>query len=171
MFIDIFRIKNLDLEDIEMAVIGLEQCYFGRSPDDLSILIPYPDKIRVLRDQIFPTGGTFSPAMIGDSQTLMQIESARITILDGTTDGGATAQRTASYLNSQGASDVHIQSAGQTYSTTTLIYHTGSPYTLAYLAELMRVGTYQIFHRLAITSDIDVEIRLGTDWQYNNPMP
>ena len=50
-------------EDIEMAVIGLNEVQFGKSPDDLSILIPLPDKIRELRDRVFATGGSFSPSM------------------------------------------------------------------------------------------------------------
>ncbi|MEJ2759730.1 MAG: LCP family protein, partial [Anaerolineales bacterium] len=123
---------QIDQEDIDMAVIGAEQVQFGTSPDDRSILIPLPDKIRELRDRIFQTGGAFSPAMEGDALTLMQIEEARITIYDGTTDG-STAQRTADYLRNQGADIVSVQSAGQTYSSTTLIDHTGSPYALAYL--------------------------------------
>ncbi|MCB2178677.1 LCP family protein [bacterium] len=157
-------------EDIDMAVIGTDQVQFGTSPDELSILIPLPDKIRELRDRIFQTGGAFSPAMEGDALTLMQIEQARITIYDGTTDG-TTGQRTADYLRSQGANVVSVQSAGQTYAGTTLIDHTGSPYTLAYLSDLMHVGTYSIYQRLAMDSNTDVEIWLGTDWQYNNVLP
>lgn len=161
---------QINQEDIDMAVIGTEQVQFGTSPDDRSILIPLPDKIRELRDRIFQTGGAFSPAMEGDALTLMQIEAARITIYDGTTDG-VTGQQTADYLRSQGANIVSVTPAGQTYSTTSLIDHTGSPYTLAYLADLMRVGTYRIFQRVALDSSTDVEIWLGTDWQYNNPLP
>ncbi len=157
-------------EDIEMAVIGLNEVQFGRSPDDLAILIPLPDKIRELRDQVFATGGSFSPAMEGDAQTLMQIEEARMIIYDGTNDG-VTGQRTADYLRNQGANVVSVQPAGQGYTSTSLIDHTGSPYTLAYLSDLMGVGTYRVFHRLAMDSETDVEIWLGTDWQYNNPMP
>jgi len=157
-------------EDIEMVVIGLNEVQFGKSPDDLSILIPLPDKIRELRDRVFATGGSYSPALEGDPLTLMQVEQARITIYDGTNDG-ITGQRTADFLRSQGANVVAVQSAGQGYTTTSLIDHTGSPYTLLYLSDLMGVGTYRIFHRLAMNGDTDVEIWLGTDWQYNNPMP
>lgn len=157
-------------EDIEMAVIGLNEVQFGKSPDDLSILIPLPDKIRELRDRVFATGGSFSPSMEGDAQVLMQTEQARITIYDGTNDG-VTGQRTADYLRNQGANVIEVLAAGQGYTSTSLIDHTGSPYTLTYLSNLMGVGTYRIFHRLAMDSNSDVEIWLGTDWQYNNPMP
>ena len=162
---------QVESDDIVMDVIGLEEVNFGESYDNLSILIPYPDEIRDIRDRIFATGGSYSPALEGDAKTLMQIENATILIYDGTTDGGVTAERTIEYLHSQGAANVSFQPAGQTYTSTSLIYHTGSPYTLAYLADLMGVGTYSIHHRLAIDSNVDIEIWLGTEWQYNNPLP
>lgn len=162
---------QVDQDDIEMDVIGLEEVNFGTSFDELSILIPYPDDIREIRDRIFATGGSFSPALEGDPKTLMQIENASIVIYDGATDGGVTAERTMNYLRDQGAKSVSVQPAGQTYSSTSLIYHTGSPYTLAYLADLMGVGTYGIFQRLALNSSTDIEVWLGTDWQYNNNLP
>ena len=161
---------QIQRDDIEMAVIGINEVNYGTSPDDRSILIPYPDKIREVRDRIFATGGSFSPAMEGDLLTLMQIEEARITIYDGTNDG-VTGQRTADYLRNQGANVVEVLGASQGYTTTSLIDHTGSPYTLSYLSDLMGVDTYRIFQRLAMDSTTDVEIWLGTDWQYNNPMP
>lgn len=174
-FEDAFRLATLavqvEMEDIDMAVIGLDEVNFGESPDDLSILIPYPDKIRELRDRIFATGGSFSPAMTGDPLALMQIENANILILNGATDGGGIAERTVSYLRSLGVENVTVQSAGQTYSHTSLIDHTGSPYTLTYLADLMSVNLYRIYHRADIHNSADVEIWLGTDWQYNNSIP
>ncbi len=157
-------------EDIDMAVIGLNEAVFGTSPDNLSILVPLPDKIRELRDRIFATGGAFTPAMAGDAQALMQIEQASIVIRDGTTEPGL-ADRTAEYLRSLGANVVAVESAGTTYSATSLIYHTGTPYALSYLAELMEVGNYNIFHRLAMDSSMDIEIWLGSQWQNSNPMP
>ena len=162
---------QVEREDIDMAVIGLNEVYFGRSPDDLSILIPYPDKVRELRDRIFATGGGFSPAMSGDPLALMQIENANILILNGATDGGGIAEKTAAYLRSKGVENVTVQAAGQTYSNTSLIDHTGSPYTLSYLSNLMSVNLYRIYHDTDIYNPVDVEIRLGTDWQYNNSIP
>ena len=162
---------QVELDDIEMAVIGLEEVNFGRSFDDLSILIPYPDDIREIRDRIFSTGGSFSPAMEGDPLALMQIENASIVIYDGATDGGVTAEKTLNYLRGKGIQNVSVQPAGQNYTSTSLIYHTGSPYALSYLADLMSIGPYGIFQRLAIDSGTDIEIWLGTEWQYNNRLP
>jgi hypothetical protein len=66
---------------------------------------------------------------------------------------------------------VEVRGAGQTYAETTLIDHTGSPYTLAYLSNLMGVGTYRIMHKLDLNSSTDVEVWIGTNWQYNNSLP
>jgi LCP family protein required for cell wall assembly len=172
---DMLRLTVLALQvkqdDIDMAVIGLQESNFGRSPDDLSILIPYPDQIRVLRDRIFGTGGAFSPAAKGDEIVQMSNEKAKILILDGATDGGVTAQRTADHLISLGVENVSVQPAGQTYARTTLVIKDGVPYTLSYLANLMSVNTPNILHRLDINGQIDLEIWLGTDWQNNNTLP
>ena len=174
-FEDALRLATLaiqvELEDIDMAVIGLNEVYFGRSPDDRSILVPYPDKIRAVRDRIFATGGAFSPGLEADLASLMQLEGARVVIYDGASDGGSIAQRTADYLREQGMDVTSIQPAGQSYSSSSLIDHTGSPYTMAYLSDLMGIGTRSIFHRLAMNSDMDVEIWIGADWRYNNSLP
>lgn len=162
---------QVEQEDIDMAVIGLNEAYFGRSPDNLSILVPYPDKIRVLRDRIFATGGAFSPGLEADLADLMQLEGARVVIYDGAADGGAIAQRTADFLRDQGMDVVSVQPAGQSYSSSSLVDHTGSPYTMAYLSDLMGIGTRNIFHRLAMDSNTDVEVWIGSDWRYNNTLP
>ena len=157
-------------EDITMEVIGNQHVQYGTSPDNLSILIPLPDKIRELRDYIFATGGPFTPSLEGDWQSKLQAEQARIIIYDGTNDD-TTAQRTADYLRGLGANVVSVQQADTTYGVTSLIDHTGSPYTLGYLAEWMTVGAYNIFIRTDMNNDADVEIWLGTQWQYSNPLP
>jgi hypothetical protein len=55
-------------ENIRQGVIGTEYVVFGRSPDNLSILIPIPDKIHVLRDEIFASSGALSPLHLSDQE-------------------------------------------------------------------------------------------------------
>lgn len=155
--------------DISKAVIGPSSFVYGTSPDGLSILIPLPDKIREIRDQIFASGGPFTPIMTGESLALMQLEGARISIKDGT--GSDLANRTADYLRGLGANVVSISQADGFYDLTTITYYTGKPYTLAYLVSMMKVSQYKIFHRFNLNNPVDIEIILGSDWYYNNPMP
>ncbi|HKJ28053.1 MAG TPA: LCP family protein [Anaerolineales bacterium] len=157
-------------ENIKMAVINEQQVQFGKSPDNLSILIPLPDKIREVRDDIFATGGAFTPLTLGDPLVQMQSEVPRVTIYDGTSDN-TTAQRTADYLSNLGVTVVSVQPADRVYTYTSIIDHTGSPYTMSYLADLMGVSTYQVYSQFSAVSDTDVDIWLGTQWQNNNSLP
>jgi LCP family protein required for cell wall assembly len=95
--------------NIKKAVISYNEADLGTSPDGLSILVPYPDKIRVLRDQVFSTGGPVGPAAVGqDAKTLAVAENARITVLNGSAVGGMAA-KTGSYLKDQPTRSIRIQ--------------------------------------------------------------
>jgi LCP family protein required for cell wall assembly len=157
-------------EDITMRVIGEEHIVYGASPDDLSILIPLPDKIRELRDEVFASDGALSPAMQGDPQVLMQLENARITIQNASYDN-TLGQRTANYLTSLGANVIGVEETGTVYETTSIIDHTGNPYTLRYLVPMMNIYATRIYHQMAMDSSMDVVLILGTQWQYNNTIP
>jgi LCP family protein required for cell wall assembly len=161
---------QVEMEDITMRVISEEHIVYGSSPDDLSILIPLPDKIRGLRDEVFASDGSLTPAMEGDPLVLMQLESAGITIRNATNDP-TLGQRTADYLTSLGANVIAIEEAGTIYETSAIIDHTGNPYTLSYLVDLMSIYYTRIYHQTAMDSTRDVEVILGTQWQRSNPMP
>ena len=46
-----------------------------------SILKPYPDRIRLLRDEIFSAEGPLSPLASGDPVALMQEDAARVRVV------------------------------------------------------------------------------------------
>jgi LCP family protein required for cell wall assembly len=161
---------QIDKANIVHGVISEKDIIYGRSPDDLAILIPIPDKIRALRDQIFTSGSALGPLTPGSPAERMAAEAPRIAIQNGTGDTNLAA-RTQDYLTSLGASVVQVNNAGVNYGQTVLVDHTGNPYTLAFLAQLMGVTNARIIHDFDPNSSIDVEIRLGTDWQSNNSLP
>ena len=134
------------------------------------IVKPVPDKIRILRDDIFGTSSFTSPIAAGkDNQTLLQLEKARIIILNGTYAGGLAAS-TQDYLVSQGA-EVIGTGDGEKLTYTRVIDYTGNPYTLRYLVDLMKITPYSIFSKYDPASEMDVVVILGDDWAGNNPMP
>jgi LCP family protein required for cell wall assembly len=161
---------QVEMEDITMRVIGEEHIVYGSSPDDLSILIPLPDKIREVRDEVFASNGSLTPAMEGDPLVLMQLEGARITIQNATNDP-SLGQRTADYFSSLGANVIAVEEAGTVYETTAIIDHTGNPYTIDYMVDLMGIYYTRIYHQLAMDSTRDIEVILGTQWQSNNSLP
>jgi LCP family protein required for cell wall assembly len=157
-------------EGITNAILDESSFIYGRSPDDASILIPLTDKIRAIRDDVFNTGGAFTPLMVADPLVLMQLESPTIAVKNGT-DNSALMDRTAEYLRSQGAQIVSSSLADGYYSYTTIILHKARPYTFAYLIDLMNINETKILHDYDPSSAADIEIILGEDWLKNNPMP
>ena len=143
----------------------------AKSPDGTQdILIPVPDQIRLIRDQVFASSSMASPVLnAGDPQANMQAEGAAIVVANGTYVEGL-AIRTQAYLQSQGANVVGTQNSDYT-TYTRIIDYTGNPYTMRYLSELMKVTPYSIIFQYDPNSQVDVLVILGDDWAGNNPMP
>jgi polyisoprenyl-teichoic acid--peptidoglycan teichoic acid transferase len=162
--------KDVPLDSIQRGVIGYEQVLIAKSPDGLDILIPLPDKIRELRDQIFTAGGTLSPMAQGDTVSLMKEEAARVSVLNASGVNGLAA-KTGEYLTSQGMNVVNTGNPAEYPGYTLIIDHSGKPYALRYLMELMGVGPNHIRIRFDPNPAADIEVLLGPEWGMNNPMP
>ncbi len=172
---------QIPAENIQRGVIGPpNMVVFDTSPDGQSIEIPVPDQIRILRDEIFSTGGAIAPlaeATAGASNSeesqaaaLAKEEAARIQVLNGSqTEGLAT--RTAEYLRNQGLNVVNEGNADQAFSQSTIIDYTGKPYTARYLVDLLGVDGSRVVSRFDPNSQIDVEVILGSMFASNNPLP
>ncbi len=160
--------KSVKEENLQRAVIGKESVLFGTSPDNLAILIPVPDKIRVLRDQVFASSGSLNPMTPGSLQDQMKAEAARLAVLNGSTASGL-AQSTSDYLRQQGTNIVQTGDAGKQYFATTIVDHAGRPFLVHYLADLMNVT------HLSVNPTIPAPHRspglLGEDWKLKNPLP
>lgn len=163
---------DIPLEDIQRGSIAPpEYVLLRKSPDgSQDILKPVPDKIRLLRDEIFASSNLASPAdPDADPVTLMQAEGSRIMVLNGTLAGGL-AGRTQDYLTTQGANIIGTGD-GEKFTYTRVIDYTGNPYTLRYLVNLMQITPYSIRAEFNPASEVDVVVILGDDWAGNNPLP
>ncbi len=166
-------VMQIPYNQIYKGIISEKQINFGKSPDGLDVLKPLPDQIRLLRDEIFAPSGSISPIISSDEdpQTLMAEEAAQIIILNGTFTVGLASQ-TSEYLQSLGADVIGTNDASdKPYQYTTIFDHTGNPYTLKYLVELMNISKYRVLSRYAPDSQSDVTVIVGNDWVANNPMP
>lgn len=154
--------KDVPMENIRQGVIGEQYIVFGRSPDNLSINIPIPDKVYLLRDEIFGDSGALGPLTPGEAPARMAAEGAQLAIYNGSR-AADLADRSAQALRAQGANVVSVGAANEAYAATTVIDHTGNPYTLAYLKQIFGVRDDRIVLEYDPGSPVDVEFYLGYD--------
>lgn len=163
-FDDAFRLallaREIPRENIQQGAIDYSMVLIAKSPDGLDILIPLPDKIRELRDQIFAAGGALRPLAQGEPLALAQAEGARLSVMNAAGVGGLAA-RTGECLSGQGMNVVHVGDPTEWPSSTILIDHSGKPYTLKYLMGLFGVAPNQVRIRFDPNASADVEIILG----------
>lgn len=171
---------DINRDNIDSYVIGAEYVEFGTSPDGLDILKPIPDKIRLLRDQAFTSGGAVGPAaysdeLISDPFSLVKTENARISIQNGSWATGL-AGKTANYLREKQFNIVE-ETNGEATDITTIYLYNGKPYTVKAIYDLFAeagLNEPRLYNRTDLTGELDITIVLGNDWalyDQQNPLP
>ena len=159
-----FIAQQISFENIHRAVITEEYVTVTFSFDGQYILIPIPDKIRQLRDQVFNYTTEVQPVVetrpLGD---LVTAEAATIAVLNGTYTSGLAAGTT-EYLLAFGLIVTQTDNAEEVFPRTTITDFTGNPYTLQYLVELLKIDPGYIFNSFDPESPVDIQIVLGEDW-------
>ena len=165
--------QQIPAESIAHGAIGPDQVTISVSPDGLDILLPDPDLVRELRDEIFAATGAASPAatlVVGDPEEMRAAEGATVSVLNATTTPGLAAS-TADYLGEQGINVTITGNASEVSPYTIIIDYSGKPYTVQYLVEMMNIQPSSIYSRYDPNSEVDIAILLGDDWAADNPMP
>lgn len=164
-------VLSMPRENIRSAGIGPNEVEMATAFDGQSILIPYPDQIRLLRDQTFTAGGPLSPAsMQGDVKALSAEEGATISVQNGSYATGI-ASNTANWFREQGLNVTEETNADGVYATTTIIIYDQTPNTAAYIWQLMQIDNAVIINSYQPDAAVDIAVILGTDWATSNPMP
>ena len=155
--------QQVSEENISREAISAQEVSFAESPDGQSVLVPLPEKIRQLRDEVFLVStGTLGPLLPGTPQERMVIEAAKIRLLNGSQVDGL-ASRTQAVLQTNGANIVEI-SNGEFSAQTRILDYTGNPHTTQYLAELFGVQTGYYSLEYDPNSPVDLVVILGEDW-------
>ena len=163
--------SQISTSSIERGVIGEEQVVFDWSNDGQFILVPIPDKIRVLRDRIFTPDAAANPLTTNLSPgEMLEQENATVTILNGTATAGLAA-RTSEWLISQGINVINTGNADETYTETTIIDYTGKAGTLQLLVDKLKIKPARIYHSYDPQKNVDIEVILGNDWVINGAIP
>jgi LCP family protein required for cell wall assembly len=176
-FDDIMRLgmlaKDVPEENIKRGVIDYTMVQLVDLMVDgqkQSVFKPISDKIRVLRDEIFSTGGA-SPLATGDALELAKQEGATVAIYNSSQTPGL-AQKTADYFTGQGFSVVTFGNSQLFPGATQVIDHRGKLYMLKYLKELFGINSgAQVVNKYDPAAAADIEIILSDDWAQKNPMP
>ena len=164
-------IQQIPEERIRRRVISHEQVVLSVSFEGMSILLPIPDEILLLRDEVFSTENqeSVSTEVVTDAE-LIAAEAASISVRNGTLVAGLAA-RTDYYLQSEGITALEITNADQLHVQTTIVDYTGKPHTRQFLAELLGAIPGNVYHRYDPASPYDIIVVLGEDWAANNQMP
>ncbi len=161
---------KVELENIKMGIIDESSVLFGDSPDELAILIPLTDKIRALRDELFPSGGAVAPQLEGTLVENMQTEAANMIIYNGTSDFDIEV-RTSEYFNTLGSQTISSNATVENQYQGLIIDHTGNPYTIEWLISLAGLENARILVEYDPDAAYDLELYLGAVWLNSNPIP
>lgn len=172
----VMLVRDVSTENIKSHVIDYSMSNLASVASNdgqpMSILVPIPDKIRELRDQMFAESGSIKPFAQGDPAQLAVEEGATLEILNGTYTAGL-AGITGDYFKSLGMNVAVVGNPEKIgYPRTVIIDHSGKPYMTKYLLDLFQTSAasqFQINYDPA--SQADVTVILGDDWAFSNPMP
>jgi LCP family protein required for cell wall assembly len=160
---------QIDKDSIISRVIGTDAVEMGTSPDGLAILRPIPDQVRLVRDEVFISGGPVGPAAVGENPVeLMKAEAARVSIQNGTLTAGL-AGKTSELLKPDGLNVVEETNADGVYEFTTIFVYGPKPYTVQYLIEKMGLENARVVNRYDPNAVVDIAVALGNDWAAKNP--
>ena len=159
-------VRDIPTENIRNGVIDHSMLGFGNvmlGGQRASIMKPIPDKIRVLRDEIFTASGPTSPLAQGHPVSLMLADGARVRILNATPTPELET-RTRNYLLQRG---MLVTEVGETKpsSRTTIVLYSPKLYALQFLLNIFDITrSPQILIKPDPSQTVDIEIRLGNDW-------
>jgi LCP family protein required for cell wall assembly len=122
------------------------------------VLWPERSKIATVVNEMFPDQPGLSKAQ------WLKRENARIAVLNGTLKAGY-AERTASYLKTQGFNVVQIDNAPRTdYKETVILDSADKPETLAALLQTLSLHATGVQKLSSSVNGVDIEVIIGADW-------
>jgi polyisoprenyl-teichoic acid--peptidoglycan teichoic acid transferase len=164
-----WSVLDVDRSDIKTLVISNEYTTMAKTEDGQDILRPVPDKIRLLRDEMFGEGDILGPVAQGEMSEIIAEEAARVSIRNGSAHAGL-ATEAAAWLRDQGFNIAEEANTDYTIFSQIHVYN-GTPYALNFLAQTAGITEDSIYYYDDTDSGFDIIVVLGDDWANNNPMP
>lgn len=159
--------SKIDVKNIKKGVFDPHkdvQYYTVQTSDGpADVLVPNPDQIRLVRDSVFVTGAAYGPvAAGGDSTELMKAEQAKV-IFRNATGKPELGTQAGDLMRSLGV-QITGEEAAAANGQTTIVDHTGKPYTIKLLMEKLNLPNARITSKFDPASPVDIELNLGTDY-------
>jgi LCP family protein required for cell wall assembly len=163
--------KDIQRQNIHQGVIDNDQLLAIETINNEDTLIPNLEKVRELRAKVFTSGGVLGYATPPtDLTSLAFLENAKIEIVNGAGITGL-AGATKAFLVAKGFSDANITIGTATsddlfsHPATTLVTdYSGMPYTVRYLASLMKLPAAGLATNIRPSTGVDIQIFLRSDW-------
>ncbi len=159
--------SQIDEDHIKAAIIDSSMTVPTTTPNGAQVLIPIPDEIRAVVDEVFftPTG---EPVIQEENEEREKLaaEGAKIIVHNGTTVGNLAA-KTSAFLKEKGFQVVEYGNAERfDYPATIIVDFTGKEYTIQCLARLLNIPENHIQKYTGVPqSEVDIRLIIGADFQ------
>ncbi len=157
-------VRSIPRDSMRNVVLDYSLVYNDTTFDGQQVLVPYREKVRELRDELFAPPAVPTP-VIEALPTVITTEEARVAVYNGTTQFGLAGE-TQAYLIRQNVNVTTIGNADSaTYTTTQIIDYGSHPGTVQYLVRLMDIPPLNVSTGTNPDGDFDVLVILGSNWK------
>jgi len=157
---------QIDDQHIKAAVIDSSMTEPTTTPNGAQVLIPIPDNIRAVVDEVFSTPAEpVTDEEDTEERGKLAAEGAKIIVHNGSTLGNVAAQ-TSAFLKDRGFQVVEFGNAERfDYPATMIVDFTGKEYTIQCLARLLNIPQNNIQKYTGAYSEVDIRLIIGADFQ------
>lgn len=157
--------SQIDDQHIKTAIIDSSMTIPTTTPNGAQVLIPIPEEIRAVVDEIFTAPTQEATAEESEYREKLAAEGAKIVVHNGSTVGNLAAQ-TSAFLKERGFQVVEFGNAERfDYPTTIIVDYTGKEYTIQYLARLLNIPENNIQKFTGSHSEIDIRLIIGAGFK------
>ncbi len=163
--------SEVDKKDIQQGVLDphkdVQYATAMTKEGAASVILPNREQIRLLRDRVFGSG-PLGPAAGGALVDMMKAENARVQVRNGTRSADQ-AKAADDLLASKGVNVISAGKADTVYGVSQIVDHSGKPYTIRYIMEVLNVPQSRIKIAYDPNASADLELIVGLDWKGTVP--
>lgn len=153
-------LRGIPSENISNVVLDYNYVENNTTFDGQQVLVPYRDKVRQLRDELFSPAAAPTPVMEA-VPTVITVENARVAVFNGTAEFGL-ASKTQEFLRRKGINVTEIGNADSaSYVSSWIIDYGSHPGTVQQLTQYLKVPPLNVSVGADPEGDFDILVILG----------